>query len=41
VKAPAALLHLIGFAEPFGLSGVEALATGIPVIAHSRAPSTR
>jgi glycosyltransferase involved in cell wall biosynthesis len=28
-----ALLHLIGFAEPFGLSVVEALATGTPVIA--------
>lgn len=29
-----ALVHLIGFAEPFGLSVVEALATGTPVIAH-------
>jgi len=29
-----ALLHLIGFAEPFGLSVVEALATGTPVIAY-------
>jgi glycosyltransferase involved in cell wall biosynthesis len=29
-----ALLHLIGFAEPFGLSVVEALATGTPVITH-------
>ncbi len=29
----AALLHLIAFAEPFGLSVVEALATGTPVIA--------
>jgi len=29
-----ALLHLIGFAEPFGLSVVEALATGTPVVAH-------
>ncbi|WP_433659129.1 glycosyltransferase family 4 protein [Nocardia sp. CA-128927] len=28
-----ALLHLIGFAEPFGLAVVEALATGTPVIA--------
>jgi len=28
-----ALLHLISFAEPFGLSVVEALATGAPVIA--------
>ncbi len=29
----AALLHLISFAEPFGLSVVEALATGTPVVA--------
>jgi glycosyltransferase involved in cell wall biosynthesis len=29
-----ALLHLIGFAEPFGLSVVESLATGTPVIAR-------
>lgn len=29
-----ALLHLIGFAEPFGLSVVEALATGTPVVAR-------
>ena len=28
-----ALLHLISFAEPFGLAVVEALATGTPVIA--------
>ncbi|GAA5088985.1 glycosyltransferase family 4 protein [Nocardia iowensis] len=28
-----ALLHLIGFAEPFGLAVIEALATGTPVIA--------
>lgn len=28
-----ALLHLIDFAEPFGLSVVESLATGTPVIA--------
>lgn len=28
-----ALLHLISFAEPFGLSVVEALATGTPIIA--------
>jgi glycosyltransferase involved in cell wall biosynthesis len=32
----AALLHLINFAEPFGLSVVEALATGTPVIARPR-----
>jgi glycosyltransferase involved in cell wall biosynthesis len=29
-----ALLHLIDFAEPFGLSVVESLATGTPVIAR-------
>jgi glycosyltransferase involved in cell wall biosynthesis len=29
-----ALMHLIGFAEPFGLSVVESLATGTPVIAY-------
>ena len=29
-----ALLHLIGFAEPFGLSVVESMATGTPVIAY-------
>jgi glycosyltransferase involved in cell wall biosynthesis len=29
-----ALLHLIGFAEPFGLSVVESLATGTPVVAY-------
>lgn len=32
----AALLHLIQFAEPFGLSVVEAMATGTPVIAYPR-----
>ena len=32
--AAAALLHLIDFAEPFGLSVVEAMACGTPVIAH-------
>jgi glycosyltransferase involved in cell wall biosynthesis len=32
----AALLHLIGFDEPFGLSVVEAMATGTPVIAYRR-----
>ena len=31
-----ALLHLIAFDEPFGLSVVEALATGTPVIASPR-----
>jgi glycosyltransferase involved in cell wall biosynthesis len=29
-----ALLHLINFAEPFGLSMIEAMACGVPVIAH-------
>jgi glycosyltransferase involved in cell wall biosynthesis len=32
----AALLHLIGFDEPFGLSVVEAMACGTPVIAFER-----
>jgi glycosyltransferase involved in cell wall biosynthesis len=32
----AALLHLIHFDEPFGLSVVEAMATGTPVIAFAR-----
>ena len=31
-----AMLHLIGFDEPFGLSVVEALACGTPVIAYRR-----
>jgi glycosyltransferase involved in cell wall biosynthesis len=31
-----ALLHLVSFAEPFGLAVVEALATGTPVIASPR-----
>lgn len=31
-----ALLHLIGFNEPFGFSVVEAMACGTPVITHSR-----
>jgi len=32
----AALLHLIHFEEPFGLSVIEAMACGTPVIAHAR-----
>jgi glycosyltransferase involved in cell wall biosynthesis len=32
----AALVHLIHFDEPFGLSVVEAMATGTPVIAYAR-----
>jgi glycosyltransferase involved in cell wall biosynthesis len=31
-----ALLHPIAFAEPFGLSVVEAMATGTPVVAFAR-----
>jgi glycosyltransferase involved in cell wall biosynthesis len=31
-----ALLHLIGFDEPFGLAVIEALATGTPVVAYRR-----
>jgi len=31
-----ALLHLVNFAEPFGLSMVEAMACGTPVIARPR-----
>jgi glycosyltransferase involved in cell wall biosynthesis len=34
--AARALLHLINFDEPFGLSVVEALACGTPVIAYNR-----
>ena len=33
---PRALLHLINFDEPFGLSVVEAMACGTPVIAFNR-----
>jgi glycosyltransferase involved in cell wall biosynthesis len=36
LSSAAALLHLIEFEEPFGLSVVEALASGTPVIAHPR-----
>ena len=31
-----ALLHLIGFEEPFGFSVVEAMACGTPVVAYRR-----
>jgi glycosyltransferase involved in cell wall biosynthesis len=31
-----ALLHLVGFDEPFGFSVVEAMACGTPVVAHAR-----
>ena len=34
--AARALLHLINFAEPFGLSVIEAMACGTPVIARNR-----
>jgi glycosyltransferase involved in cell wall biosynthesis len=34
--AACAMLHLIGFEEPFGLSVVEAMACGTPVIAYRR-----
>lgn len=36
LKSAYALLHLINFAEPFGLSVIEAMATGTPVIALNK-----
>jgi glycosyltransferase involved in cell wall biosynthesis len=36
LASAAALLHPIAFAEPFGLSVVESMAAGTPVIAYSR-----
>src|SRR5439155_9541303 len=36
--AARALLHLISFDEPFGLSVVEAMSCGTPVIAFNRGP---
>jgi glycosyltransferase involved in cell wall biosynthesis len=36
LASSAALLHPIAFAEPFGLSVVEAMAAGTPVIAYQR-----
>jgi glycosyltransferase involved in cell wall biosynthesis len=36
LASAAALLHPIAFAEPFGLSVVEAMAAGTPVVAYSR-----
>jgi glycosyltransferase involved in cell wall biosynthesis len=36
LASAAALLHPIGFAEPFGLSVVEAMAAGTPVIAYDK-----
>jgi glycosyltransferase involved in cell wall biosynthesis len=36
LASAAALLHPIAFAEPFGLSVVEAMAAGTPVIAYSK-----
>ena len=36
LRSAKGLLHLIGFDEPFGLSVIEAMACGTPVIAHRR-----
>ena len=36
LASAAALLHPIAFAEPFGLSVVESMASGTPVIAYNR-----
>ena len=36
MASAAALLHPIGFAEPFGLSVVEAMAAGTPVVAYNK-----
>ena len=36
LSSAAALLHLIGFDEPFGFSVVEAMASGTPVVAFDR-----
>jgi glycosyltransferase involved in cell wall biosynthesis/mannose-6-phosphate isomerase-like protein (cupin superfamily) len=36
LRGAMAMLHLINFAEPFGLSMIEAMACGVPVIARPR-----
>lgn len=36
VSGAQALLHLVGFDEPFGLSMIESMASGVPVIAFRR-----